>query len=438
MKTVFCAYDDLDCVGGPNTWLRRLLPELQKAGVAVHALLLTPCPGRGATSVALRSTGIPCTEFAFRTCPFTQQRLQRILSFVVHLKPDIFVPNLVIPAYYLNSWFRQAGIATVGVMHSDDPFYWALIEEFVNGPLGHRLSGLVCVSEYLRSVVVRLAPKDIKIAKIPCGAPVPNCHNSEPTNGLRLVYVGRLEQEQKRILDLTRSFCRAAREIPGTEAVIYGEGRARAEVEWLLATEGKGLPVSLQGRIDSDEIQDHLLQAHAIVLLSDYEGLPISLIEGMACGLVPICTNMRSGIPELVEHGVTGLVVSDRGNSFIRAVETLRTDTNLWRALSHGARARVQTEYASEACARQWIAFLSDLVPEPRRTELAQLPRIIKLPPVRPEFSHQDLRPRPITRRGLLRLLELYLPSTVIRLYKRFRISHVKHFRRPSGEMRYF
>ncbi|WP_371821102.1 glycosyltransferase [Chloracidobacterium sp. D] len=42
------------------------------------------------------------------------------------------------------------------------------------------------------------------------------------------------------------------------------------------------------------------------VLLSDYEGLPIALMEAMATGLVPICTAMRSGIGQLVVDGVTG------------------------------------------------------------------------------------------------------------------------------------
>ena len=52
-------------------------------------------------------------------------------------------------------------------------------------------------------------------------------------------------------------------------------------------------------------------------------GLPIALIEAMACGVVPICLQTRSGF---VEHGVTGLLVRDRGKDFIAAVQRLRQE----------------------------------------------------------------------------------------------------------------
>ena len=39
------------------------------------------------------------------------------------------------------------------------------------------------------------------------------------------------------------------------------------------------------------------------------------MLEGMACGCVPVCLAMRSGIPELVQHSVSGLIVGDREDS---------------------------------------------------------------------------------------------------------------------------
>src|SRR5262249_28267784 len=57
-------------------------------------------------------------------------------------------------------------------------------------------------------------------------------------------------------------------------------------VEQILRKEGNGLPVQLVGFVENDQIPKHLLECHAVVLLSDHEGLGLSLLEGMASGVV--------------------------------------------------------------------------------------------------------------------------------------------------------
>jgi glycosyltransferase involved in cell wall biosynthesis len=45
------------------------------------------------------------------------------------------------------------------------------------------------------------------------------------------------------------------------------------------------------------------------VLLSEFEGLPVALVESMARGCVPVAAEMESGTPEIVRSGENGLVV---------------------------------------------------------------------------------------------------------------------------------
>lgn len=56
-----------------------------------------------------------------------------------------------------------------------------------------------------------------------------------------------------------------------------------------------------------NNVADYLYCSDAFCLTSMYEGLPISLLEAMACGVVPICTK-AGGIPDVIEDGVTGLL----------------------------------------------------------------------------------------------------------------------------------
>jgi colanic acid/amylovoran biosynthesis glycosyltransferase len=233
------------------------------------------------------------------------------------------------------------------------------------------------------------------------GVPLPPEAARPPDRRFSLAYVGRLVEINKRVSEMTRALCRIVREIPGTEAVLYGAGPSRPALERLLSGEGRGLPIRLAGNIDNDRIQSELLDHHAIVLLSDTEGLPIGLMEAMACGLVPICLRRPSGVLELVEDNVTGLLVDDRGDDFVAAVRRLREEPGLWERLSVAARARIAAEYSLERSAAQWTAFFQELrgTAAPRRP--IELPSRFELPPVNPNLAHVDERTRPLPARAL-------------------------------------
>lgn len=231
--------------------------------------------------------------------------------------------------------------------------------------------------------------------RIPYGVPVPTESVGRAPGTLRLAFVGRLAEEQKRISEVTRALCRATREIPGTTAILYGDGPERTAVEAILADEGKDLPVRLGGLIPSDRIQEVLFQCDVIVLLSDYEGLPIALMEVMACGCVPVCLRMRSGIPELVEDGVTGLLVYDRGEGFVAAIRRLEEQPGLWARLSTAARARIESEFSDKVCNAEWAAVLHELGKGTKFSPPIEIPRRLRLPPMNPALETSENRRGP-------------------------------------------
>lgn len=69
-----------------------------------------------------------------------------------------------------------------------------------------------------------------------------------------------------------------------------------------------------------NNVADYLLCADAFCLTSIYEGLPISLLEAMSCGLVPICTNV-GGVPDVIENGVTGYLCSVNTQAYVACLE---------------------------------------------------------------------------------------------------------------------
>jgi colanic acid/amylovoran biosynthesis glycosyltransferase len=100
----------------------------------------------------------------------------------------------------------------------------------------------------------------VVIRRIPSGTTLPPKTARVPSERLRLIYSGRLVEEQKQISKTASALCRAVREIAGTEAVIYGAGEAEDSVARIISEEGAGYPVTLAGRVDGDVILDKLLE----------------------------------------------------------------------------------------------------------------------------------------------------------------------------------
>lgn len=384
MKLVLCAYDRPNYINGPNVWLQRLLPELRSMGVECRVLFfpkgnVTDC----ATIQALVHEGVTCE--CYKGKKFTEFQIRWILNRIDKTQPDVFLPNLCVPAYHASKWIKRSGIPTVGILHSDDDFYRTLVKEFVLKKDSDHLSALVGVSSYLVDYCEKTVSGKIAIHRIPYGVPVPDKPSVNSGGDLKIIYAGRLVEEQKRVSDVTRALCRMALEVPGTEGTLYGSGASMEGLRQIIADGNVADKIKLGGLLDHHQLQDKLLTGHVFLLLSDYEGLPIALMEAMACGVVPVCYDMKSGVSELVKHDHNGFVVKDRGDEVISAIKALKSDLSTWERLSGEARNTIERGYSSRSSAEKWCELLKHLAEGSRINEkIKELPSSLKLPP-RPE-----------------------------------------------------
>jgi colanic acid/amylovoran biosynthesis glycosyltransferase len=72
-----------------------------------------------------------------------------------------------------------------------------------------------------------------------------------------------------------------------------------------------GLADSIQflGRVCAEQVQPLRQCSQSILLMSDFEGLPLALLEAIAIEVVPVVRVIESGIPDLVHHERTGMLV---------------------------------------------------------------------------------------------------------------------------------
>ena len=381
-RVIFVAYGP-NQLNGPNIWLQRLLPELIKRNVSPEVIFLLTRNNKCDVISSLQDKNITC--FPLLLSPYTENNIINILQVVKDRAPDIFVPNLSVAAYYAAKWMKSSGIPTVGVIHSDDTFHHEIIDTFIGGDSGDVLSGAICVSNFLRNIAQQNNKHDIPIMTNPCGVPRSKNLALKPENEFRIIYTGRLIQRQKRIFDVIAACHAASNLIKDTYFSFYGEdrenGRAIASIQTCLNRNF----LKYGGKLRLEEIYPTLSKHHAFILLSDYEGMSISLMEAMACGLVPICTRTKSGSTEIIRHNENGLLVDNRDGDFLNAVRRLKTEKGLWERLSKGARETIEKKYSIDICADKWTDFLRCLISKSSGKKTIHIPELneIKLPPVK-------------------------------------------------------
>ncbi|MEN3541011.1 glycosyltransferase family 4 protein [Microbispora sp. ZYX-F-249] len=154
----------------------------------------------------------------------------------------------------------------------------------------------------------------------------------------RVLYVGRLH-EQKGVDVLLRALALPAD--PPVELLVVGDG-PRARELWELAERlGVAARVHMCGFVPHEEIPALLGGADPLVLPSRYEELGTVLVEAMHAGN-PIVATRVGGIPDLVEDGVTGLLVPPgRPEPLAAAIRRLLDDPAKAKEMAADARRRV-------------------------------------------------------------------------------------------------
>ena len=120
-----------------------------------------------------------------------------------------------------------------------------------------------------------------------------------------VVSVGRLDP-QKNPLGLIDAFANALRADPLWQLLLVGDGSLRRQAEARVKTLGMGARVHFLGR--RADVDDLLPECDIFVLASDWEGMPMAILEAMAAGL-PVAATAVGGVPELVAQGTTGLLM---------------------------------------------------------------------------------------------------------------------------------
>lgn len=208
-----------------------------------------------------------------------------------------------------------------------------------------------------------------RVAVIHCGvepaayAPDPARRDRGPDDPLRLIAIGTLH-EVKGQSHLVEA-CRLLRERGVVASCgIVGDGPDRPALARQIADAGLEGSVTLLGQLTETAVIDALHGADVLVAPSvptrrgKREGIPVVLMEAMAAGL-PVVASRLSGIPELVEDGVSGILVPPADpSSLATALAELAADPDRRRRMGAAGRAAVMRDFDVRANAARLIGLI--------------------------------------------------------------------------------
>ncbi len=348
-----------DSIGGAQIHVKELSRELIKRGIDVHVFA-----GPGPFISQLLELGIPSEPIAHLTRDIVPCHdflaFFEIRKALARIRPDVTAVHTAKAGWLgrLASW--SLGIPCVYTPHGW-PFaegvpavqrkVFAILERLA----GMFSSGIIAVCDFDRRLCLkyRIVPPE-KISVIPNGIPdLENLPLYRPPDTVTQ-NAGHIDQAEAPRFVMTARFDRPKDHTLLIKAVVpltglpwqiqfAGDGPLRAEAEILVRE------MNLESRIEfmgqRQDVPEILQKAAGFILISNSEGLPLSILEAMRAGL-PILASSVGGVPEAVEDGINGFLVPKGDvNTLRQRFLALVTDPGLRINMGNASRKRFENKF---------------------------------------------------------------------------------------------
>jgi len=176
----------------------------------------------------------------------------------------------------------------------------------------------------------------------------------------RIVCVGRLAREKGFDLALS-AFTTIVKHFPEMELVLAGDGPQRSALEQQAESLGLTEKVQWLGWVAPEQIPALIATAQAVLIPSRSEGLPRVAVEA-ALMARPVAATKVGGIPEVVIHQKTGLLVEPENDEALAdAILYLLTNQDESVAMGHSARCLALEQFNLEHCVDSYHALYEQL-----------------------------------------------------------------------------
>ncbi len=242
-------------------------------------------------------------------------------------------------------------ITLVGV----DPAYFSITKFSIE-----QSDGVTAISQDLRADTIKTfgVQNEIRVIHnfVNCDtyAPAPEERSSEPL----MIHLSNF-RPVKRVLDCVRILAEVRKSV-NARLLMVGDGPERGPAENLAVQLGVRESIDFVGK--QNHVEKLICKAHVLLMPSEMESFGLAALEAMACGVVPIGTNV-GGVPELITDGVDGYLgaVGDIDRLASRAAELL-TNPALQERMALAARKTALERFSTESLIPQYERYYQEVL----------------------------------------------------------------------------
>ncbi|PSB37998.1 glycosyltransferase family 4 protein [Aphanothece minutissima] len=360
-------------LGGVQDWLANLVPALREGGLEVtvavpdgdhhrHGPYARAYPALAAGAIANPSGS-------------AEGRLRAIAALLERLDPDLVLGVNLVDLYPAARRARRRGRfhgRVVMTLHALEAEYFDDLRRH-----GVGIDAVIATNRLACRLASRRGGMDpARVLYAPYGVPVPPWQrpDGDPAATLKLAWVGRLEQEQKRVHDLPPLLEALQARGIDVRLSIAGDGEERPALERSLAPWIERGCVRMLGHVDQGRLAAEVYgHHHALVITSSWETGPIVAWQAMASGMAVVSSRyVGAGLEGALEQDATALLFPcGDADAAAGALARLR-DPALLERLSRAGHALVARRYSGAASLAAWRRALDQataLPPLPQAPE---------------------------------------------------------------------
>jgi glycosyltransferase involved in cell wall biosynthesis len=306
MRIVFVdTTTDSDMIGGGHLILPSLMEALKKRGHEIH--LVT----KGKANPKLQPF-IDASGAEVHISPWKKKAPVEIIApifneWLKELKPDVYVISSSAAIGWVVLPYIDPYVPTFTIGHNNENTFYLPVKHyhsFLTNAIG--VSHQIC-DEYIQQCNM----SEENVEWIPYGVDAAEVIAfSKPEEPLKIVYVGRVEEEQKRVPDLVKVISELYKNGVPFKMSIVGDGPYMPALKEALKAEVENTVVQIKGWLEKEKVLSELRAADVFILTSSFEGFSIALTEAMANGCCPVVTDIPSGSQQLIRDGENGHLIN--------------------------------------------------------------------------------------------------------------------------------
>ncbi len=358
--------------GGVTRWMADAAIFLSNKGVEVFFITLEPkkdfFSGQGretliqliekaGTSIKIIKTKVG-RSFEFGTpyyCAIIYKQVTESglpLGTPIILSDDLYV--------WMAATYLHASYPIIGVLHADEEYYYKLAQNYYQST-----DAFVCVSNrILKNLLEKsnlISANNVKV--IPCGIHLPEIvYKEKDDNTLQLIYVGRLTEYQKRVSDIFKICERLYADNLQFHITIIGEGEAKNKLIEQFRVANMEKLATFTGWLSQNEVSDYLAVSDILVLTSDFEGMPVAMMEALSAGCGVVGTRVSGmedyeNVPE-AENCLQVYIVGNI-NDAVYNIKKLASIPYVIR--KNAARTIAEKDFSMEICVNKYMEVCNSI-----------------------------------------------------------------------------